>query len=162
MMSIAQLKNMLNKVPGGVGLYKIGSQQGALYLNDAFFELIGYTREAYAAVAAQPFPSFICPEDRWIYQENVRKMQSQGFVKDCEYRVVRPDGSLRWVQLNVSPMEMDENTVYFATFTDITRTKAAEFDGERAVDRYRLILESTNTAVFEWNYETAAFTAPNP
>ena len=157
MMSIAQLKNMLNKVPGGVGLYKIGSQQGALYLNDAFFELIGYTREAYAAVAAQPFPSFICPEDRWIYEENVRKMQSQGFVKDCEYRVVRPDGSLRWVQLNVSPMEMDENTVYFATFTDITRTKAAEFSGERAVDRYRLILESTNTAVFEWNYETAAF-----
>lgn len=127
MSAIAQLKSMLNQVPGGVGIYRLGFRQEALYLNDAFFEMMGYTREAYAALAKNPRDPFILPEDRPIYEKMLQLVHKQGSAKNCVYRVMRPDGSLRWIQLNVSTMELDDTAVYFAAFTDITA--AGDADG---------------------------------
>lgn len=148
---------ILDDLPCGVGIYEENPTIREIYLNDAFFEMIGYTRQEYALLKDRPAESYIAPEDRWKYAENVLKMQERGFIADCEYRVIRQDGTLRWVQLNVSRIRIGDETAYFATYTDITRAKESELASACAEDRYRLVIENTNTAVFEWNDQTGNY-----
>lgn len=152
-----QFLKMLDALPCGVGIYKESPELIELYYNDAFFKLIGYSRQEYAALKNRPAESYIAPEDRKIYGENVLKMREQGFISGCEYRVVRKDQTLRWVQLDISRIILEGETVYFASFTDVTRTKESELANAYADDRFRLVLENTNTAVFEWSSQTGNY-----
>lgn len=145
------LSKILDEVPCGIGLYEVGDTPKTLYLNKAFFELIGYTREEFAAVSNRPNESFLHPDDRWINADNIQKLHAHGRVENCEYRVIRPDGTLRWVQLNLSRIEMDGAMVDFASFNDITSVKEAEL----ALDNEQMTLQlAMQTAkISSWEYD---------
>lgn len=104
-----------------------------LYINPAYETVWGRTRES---LYADPF-SFVAalhPEDR----ERVVLALQREFGEDGEfqeeYRVVRPDGSIRWVRATSNPV-FDANGVLIrsaGTATDITETKLALEAAKRA------------------------------
>ena len=153
----SQFYQMLEQLPYGVGLYTAGHEYRVLYLNDALFRLLGYSNREYDAVSHLPPESFIYYEDRWLYKKNVEEMREKAAVENCECRIVRRDKSLRWIQLSLSTLRIDGQDVCMASFTDITTVKEAERASAYAEARYRLVMENTSTAIFEWNDQAQLF-----
>lgn len=152
-----QFYNMLDKLPYGVGLYTTEDLPRALYLNDAYFRLIGYSRKEYAVLADKTFDAFVFEEDRRAYADNMRKIGENSNIVNSEYRIRCKNEVVRWIQLNVTRTELDGTQILFASFADITEVKEDALSSAYADERYRLVMESAKAAVFEWNESNKTF-----
>ncbi|MBN1992221.1 MAG: response regulator, partial [Anaerolineae bacterium] len=90
-----------------------------------------------ASLYADPtsFAQAIHPEDKERIFQAIQK-QYQGIFFNEEYRIIRPDGSLRWVWGRTFPIENDQGKVYrvLAVVEDITRRKQMEAELIQARD----------------------------
>ncbi|MCH7697012.1 MAG: diguanylate cyclase, partial [Proteobacteria bacterium] len=88
----------------------------------------------------------IHPDDRVRIQEAWVRMVEQGDRYEEEYRVLRPDGSLRWVRSRAYPLFDESGQVYriAGIVQDITAHKQAEEELHQSEQRYRLLVETLN------------------
>lgn len=75
---------------------------------------------------------------------------------DIEYRVVRPDGSIRWVWSRAFPILDTHGAVYriAGIAEDITERKEAEEALHRSEERFKLMAWATKDAVWDWDLQT--------
>ena len=96
------------------------------FVNPAYEEIWGRSRES---LIAQPesWLDTVHPEDREEVLANFEK-QSRGEFVEYEYRIVRPDGEIRWVEAHVFPVRNEEGEVYrcAGSAQEITKRKRAE------------------------------------
>ena len=96
------------------------------FINPAYEEIWGRSRES---LIAQPesWLETIHPEDREEVLANFEK-QSRGEFVEYEYRIVRPDGEIRWIEAHVFPVRNEEGEVYrcAGSAQEITKRKRAE------------------------------------
>ena len=96
------------------------------FINPAYEEIWGRSRES---LIAQPesWLETIHPEDREEVLANLEK-QSRGEFVEYEYRIVRPDGEIRWIEANVFPVRNEKGEVYrcAGSAQEITKRKRAE------------------------------------
>ncbi|MBN1582646.1 MAG: PAS domain S-box protein [Anaerolineae bacterium] len=97
-----------------------------LYVNPAYEEIWGQTCESLYADPTLFFQA-VHPQDKERVFEAIQK-QYQGVFFDEEYRIIRPDGSIRWVWGRTFPIEDDAGQVYrvLAVAEDITGRKQME------------------------------------
>ncbi|WP_392533918.1 PAS domain S-box protein [Nostoc sp. C117] len=96
-----------------------------VYVSPAFEEIWGRsTEEAYTS--SDTFLEAIHPSDRQRFIADTPK-RSQG-EHDEEYRIVRPDGAIRWIRSRAFPVKNDKGEVYRITgiAEDITERKQTE------------------------------------
>jgi PAS domain S-box-containing protein len=96
-----------------------------LYISPAYEAVWGQSRES---LYRQPrsFFAAIHADDRSRVVEIVEKDRERGF--EVEYRVVRPDGSIRWIRDRGFPIQDDSGRFYRVAgiAEDITESKCAE------------------------------------
>ena len=96
------------------------------FINPAYEEIWGRSRES---LIAQPesWLETIHPEDREEVLANLER-QSRGEFVEYEYRIVRPDGEIRWIEAHVFPVRNEEGKVYrcAGSAQEITKRKRAE------------------------------------
>ena len=95
-----------------------------IYVSPAYEELWGRSRESLYA-SPQSFLDGIHPEDREIAIAKASVGHAQGIPWKIEYRVIRPDGSMRWIQDRGFPIKDDQGNLRLITgvATDITERK---------------------------------------
>ncbi|MCC2643776.1 MAG: protein of unknown function, S-box protein, partial [Nitrospira sp.] len=108
-----------------------------IYISPGYEEIWGRSCENLYAAPTSWMES-VHPEDRERIQDAVMNRQSAG-PYDEEYRIIRPDGSMRWIWDRAYPIRDASGTVYrivgFAEdVTDHKRVEAALIESER---RYR-------------------------
>ena len=113
-----------------------------LYISPAYETVWGRTRES---LHADPFSFLeaVHPDDRARVEQSVKQNQETGFSN--EYRIVKGDGSVRWIRDRGFPIKNEQGVVYRVAgiAEDITDRKAAE-DAQR--ESAREILDLYNTA----------------
>jgi PAS domain S-box-containing protein len=115
-----------------------GAQRTVLYVNPAYERIWG--RSAATMMAGMDaFVASLHPEDR----ERVLAMLPQQRKGDyeVEYRILRPDGTVRWIRDRAYPVrdEKDEVVRITGICTDITESKRAEKERlELAVEKERV------------------------
>jgi len=96
------------------------------FINPAYEEIWGRSRES---LISQPesWLETIHPEDREEVLANLEK-QSRGEFVEYEYRIVRPDGEIRWIEAHVFPVRNEEGEIYrcAGSAQEITKRKRAE------------------------------------
>jgi PAS domain S-box-containing protein len=110
-----------------VGICWIDSQTGRfLGVNPKFCEIVGRTEQD---LLGRNFQSITHPEDLPRNVDKLRQLAA-GEVRqyELEKRYLRPDGSIRWVELEVVPMwpEGRDPVWHMAIVQDITERKQAE------------------------------------
>jgi PAS domain S-box-containing protein len=97
-----------------------------LYVNPAYEKIWGRTCESLYADPTS-FAQAIYPEDKERVFQAIQK-QYQGIFFNEEYRITRPDGSLRWVWGRTFPIKNEQDEVYrvLAVAEDITERKLME------------------------------------
>ena len=128
-----QIELMLHQLPGGMMVCYPDDKFTTKWISDGLCRMLGYENaEAYRA-AANSCAGFIHPDDFGKMHEQVFKSLASGDSYSGEYRIVRPDGSIRWVlDLGKRFVDRDNETVVSCFITDITERVEREVALEKA------------------------------
>lgn len=97
-----------------------------LYVSPAVEEIWGQPRERFYENPTLMFDP-VHPDDRAYIEEALAQQQITGEFNE-EFRIIRPDGSVRWILDRVVPIQNDSGEVYrlVGIVEDITERKRAE------------------------------------
>ncbi|WP_265111047.1 PAS domain S-box protein [Halosolutus halophilus] len=109
-----------------------------LYLNPAYEEIWGRDRESLYDDPVT-FIEAVHPDDRQRVEETYADVPDEGF--DDEYRIVRPDGEVRWLKVRAGPVRTDGRDRVIGIAEDITERKEHERALEESERRYRTLVE---------------------
>ena len=125
------------------------SKNQMIYISPAYEQIWGRTCESLYA-SPRAWLEAIHPEDRQRVLEAALTKQLLGQY-DEEYRVVRPDGCIRWIQDRAFPIRDGFGEVYriAGIAEDITARKAAEEGLRKAEANYRGIFENAMEGIFQ-------------
>jgi diguanylate cyclase (GGDEF)-like protein/PAS domain S-box-containing protein len=116
-----------------------------LYVSPAYEEIWGRSAKAVYATPAEWIDA-IHPEDRNAVRQAAHKQAGGDY--DLEYRITRPDGSIRWIRDRAFPvLDGDRNVVRIAgVAADITERKEAEEKIKR-LNRVYAVLSGINMLI---------------
>lgn len=95
--------------------------------SDELYRILGI-RPGAVKPSLEAFKQFVYPDDHKTINKHLDDMFKQKYAGEYEVRIVRPDGSIRWISIN-GELECGESgkiTRIFGTLMDITERKLAE------------------------------------
>ena len=103
-----------------------------VYVNPAYEEIWGTpVEDLYEDPTA--FVDAVHPDDRERVREGFDEQVDGGY--EIEYRIVRPDGEVRWIEDRATPIEEGDVVRIVGVATDVTERKRAEREREAILDR---------------------------
>jgi len=125
-----------------------------LYANRVYEQIWGRSMES---VLANPLSYLdgVHAEDRAAV-EAAFAAELAGEASDLEYRVVRPDGTMRWVRGRAVPILDEAGQVIriVGTMQDITEGRLAADEVRHNEQRFRLLAKATTDAIWDCNLDT--------
>ena len=95
------IEQLTDGMPGGFFIYCAEGEEELLYFNTAMLRIYGCeTREEFVELTGNTFRGMVHPEDLEEVEESI-KDQVEKSIYDLdyvEYRIIRRDGSIRWVE----------------------------------------------------------------
>ena len=122
-----RLQAIMDNVGSGItALTLYGDRAAYLFVNDAYYEILGYTRRQYADEVLDFF-DVIHPDDRQTALRRARDVNWTGETQSIEYRALRRDGREIWLRTIVSLMRFTgvEDAVQLGITRDITDERLA-------------------------------------
>lgn len=102
------------------------------------------------------FLQFLYPDDRETLQTFVEQAIAFGTAYELEHRIIRPDGSIRYILGRGEAVRDAQETVIqlFGTALDITERKQAEIALQQSEERWHLAIEGSNDGIWDHNLLT--------
>ncbi len=130
---------------GRVGNWELDLRSGRLWWSDQVYELFGVTREQFEPTV-NGFERWVHAQDRPLLKPARDAALRDGKVTRLEYRVVKPDGDMAWMQEIAEARRNDRGEpVWFGgVVQDITSRKNDERalqESERELHDYTLMLQ---------------------
>ena len=119
------------QMPGGFFVYHADEKQEIIYVNQAACNLYGCEDEKeFGELVGNTFPGMVHPDDRERVLSSIDEQIAEKSNKNMdyvEYRIIRKDGSIRYVDDYGHHSEMtDYGDVYYVFIVDVTEEKHAE------------------------------------
>lgn len=120
------------------------AQDGKLvFLNPKTTRITGYSGEE---LVSRPFIEFIHPDDRDIVSNrHVRRMKGEEIPQLYDFRIIHRDGNVRSVELNVVAINWKGRPGTLNFLSDITDRKQAEEALRESEEKYKALIETTDT-----------------
>ncbi len=114
----ALLESMGANVPSGY--HRCGTGEGfpLLFVSDSFLEAVGWTKEELETELDNKFINVVAPEDRDFFMSHESELIKNGRVS-LAYRILRKDGTRRWIQDSTTKLEKNGEVFYQCTLADI-------------------------------------------
>lgn len=152
---------LFNSTYDGICIFEVcGAKVRALYLNDRYFQVIGYSREQYLPYYDNVTITLFEEDEKRIFEHAAECVESGGDFF-CEARGYRFDGSIGWfcIRARIVDFIKSENPVFLASINDVTPQKNTENMLRINSERYR-ILEETSSAFlldYDWRNDVMTF-----
>jgi PAS domain S-box-containing protein len=103
------------------------------------------------------FIEAIHPDDRARVLRDL-EAENEGVPFDHEYRIIRPDGALRWIWDRGYPVRTPGGKVdrYVGVAQDVTERKRAEEELASTAQRLSLVSRATSDAIWDWDVVTGS------
>lgn len=101
------------------------------------------------------FLEAVLEPDRALAEATLRHA-FKGLAPELEFRVLRPDGAVRWVLASSYPVRDTQGNIerIVGTVRDITERKRFELSLQASEERLRLLSRATNDAIYDWDLAT--------
>ncbi|MEW6491871.1 MAG: PAS domain S-box protein, partial [Cyanobacteriota bacterium] len=125
-----------------------------LYISPAYEQIWGRSPDA----LYQDYTTWvetIHPEDREKAIAIAATCQYENVVEN-EYRIVRPDGSIRWIRDRGFALRDEVGEIYqvVGVAQDVTQLKQTEIALRQSEERFQLIAQATNDVMWDYNVQT--------
>lgn len=125
--TLSVIEELGGHMPGGFFIYKAEEPEDLLYANEALFNIYGCKdQEEFAALTGYTFRGMVHPEDyERISSSILEQIQTSDEHMDyAEYRIVRKDGVVRWVDDYGHYLQTDAyGGIYTVFISDITEKR---------------------------------------
>ena len=125
--SLPVVREIGKHMPGGFFIYKAAPPEELLYVNEAVIRIFGCdSLEEFRELTGYTFKGMLHPEDYGAVSESIEKQieQSSGKMDYVEYRIIRRDGAVRWVDDYGHYTETEAyGGIYYVFISDITEKK---------------------------------------
>ena len=131
-----------------VGLCEIDYTSGRfLRVNKYLCKFYGYSEEEFLSLSV---PDILHPEAKSRFIERRKQVLSGNSISDtAEYKVKKKDGSEAWVIVNIRLIYEDGKPVRsIGAVQDITQRKKMEEAHRASEEKYRLLVDNANDAIF--------------
>lgn len=145
--------NLFNNMYDGLSVFEFcGNKVRALYLNERYFDNVGFTKEQYLPYLDNITVTLFEEDEQRIFElaENCVRNKSDFY---CEARGYRYDGSVCWVCVRARPVDFikSDNYVFLASINDISKRKELEHQLSINRERYKILEETSSAFLFEYN-----------
>ena len=147
-----RLNSILSSMEDVVWSVDLQTQQ-TVYINSAFEEIYGRTASEFIE-NPQLLLDAVYPEDKQKVQEGSDALWTVG-SKDLEYRILRPDGQIRWIRDRARPIyDSSGNPIRLdGLASDITKRKQAEKALYESQQRLQAIFDYASAVIFIKNLQ---------
>jgi len=149
------LENLARLVPGVVYQYRLYPDGRSAFpysspgMNDIYEVTPAEVRED-----ATPVFGRLHPEDAARVSAAIHESARTLETFYCEFRVILPRQGLRWRWSQAQPERMEDGgTLWHGIISDITDRKQAEADLRAGEEKYRILVETTNTGFLILDHE---------
>ncbi len=127
-----------------LGIFIVDNDGNVLYVNPSAEELVGRSS---AEIRAMGWTALLHPDDRDGVDARMQQVGGGGPDQEglpIEYRVCRPDGSIRWVRTRGAEIAGGDGSVigWVGTAADITDVRTADERVRESEERMRAIVET--------------------
>jgi PAS domain S-box-containing protein len=153
-----RLERIAAQLPGVVYQFHLRPDASTCfsYASDGIRDIYGVSPEDVLHDAAPVFER-LHPDDHERVAHSIGASAETLTLWDCEYRVVVPGRSVRWVQGRSMPERLpDGGTLWHGFITDITQRKAAEQSLRESEQQLRLALSGGDLGLWDWHASTAS------
>ncbi|MFW9933004.1 MAG: PAS domain S-box protein, partial [Candidatus Thorarchaeota archaeon] len=120
----------------------IVTTDGFAYVNRAFADMVGRPVKALLEMVGDEIWEVLHPEDRPILKERMEaRIEKRALAPRHEYRVLRPDGSLRWLEAYAQTIDYQGLVAIQTVWVDVTERRKAEKEVRTEKDRATLYLD---------------------
>ncbi|XKE44868.1 diguanylate cyclase [Halomonas organivorans] len=109
---------------GRLGYWRASLKTGELFWSDSIYDLFGVERESFLP-SIEAFKARVHPDDLPAVEASEARAQQTG-IHDVQHRIIRPDGSIRWVHEVADFEPHGDEAVLVGTVRDITEAKELE------------------------------------
>lgn len=150
------LQELVDRIPGGVGVFRMNSNgRISVYLNDGFFNMIHTTRQEHNALYPDKVWSDVFEEDRPKITQLIEDVKHGLDHAEIEYRnYYGVDRKYVWLKLRGSAVRFQENSVIlYCLYTDISNeiTYQRELEKNNVLLKRQYELESMRRRTMEKN-----------
>ena len=115
-----------------------------VYVNPAFGTIVGYSVEEILAMSSEEGWNLIHPEDKkYLLSIAEHRREGKPVPMPYEYRFIRRDGSVRWVQAFSGAIEYEGAQAVQVLIIDITDKKKFEENLKESESKYRNLAEQS-------------------
>lgn len=137
---------------GGVGAWETDLDNGDNIWNKGMPELLGVSSEQ-AEVESRRWTEYLHPEDRGRILAAFRAVSEEGKPWNADFRVLRADGSIRWVNSRGTIITSHGRRKMIGVDQDITERKGWEDALRKSEERLRVALDASKMGTWDWNLE---------
>ncbi len=125
--NLAIIEEIGKHMPGGFFIYKAAPPETLLYANRAVFEIFGCAdRAQFEALTGWTFKGMLHPDDYDAVSQSIVEQieRSEDQMDYAEYRIIRRDGAVRWVDDFGHYTDTDAyGGIYYVFISDITEKR---------------------------------------
>jgi PAS domain S-box-containing protein len=139
----ARFRTLAETMPSGLIVFR---ENSILYANAAMERITGYPRDILADRGA--WKGVVHPDDFNLAVNTTVGASTADAIANTQYRIIRNDGEVRWVDVNASEITFGGTTAKIAAITDITEQKATLAELEESQARQRSLLDNASELIY--------------
>ncbi|MEG0590523.1 MAG: diguanylate cyclase [Lachnospiraceae bacterium] len=117
----AEIQTIVSNIPGGVHRCPLFDKIHVDYISPGFEEMLGYTKKEIHTLFHDNYTMLLVEEDRRIFANAIRKLASRSAKQRLEYRMLRKDGTIIYVEDHFRSVRMEDGKMWgFGVATDVT------------------------------------------
>ncbi|MGD8814737.1 MAG: PAS domain S-box protein, partial [Anaerolineales bacterium] len=120
-----------------------------VFTNDAFCDIIGYSKEKLLRLPPEEVKAIVHPEDRKLVWSNYgKRLRGEDAPLRYSYRGIRKDGSICWLEMVASRIEFDGHPAIQGSILDITERVRAEAIIKQSEEQRRDIYKNVSDILY--------------
>ncbi len=142
-------RSLVERVPAIVYVDSNDQRPDSLYISPQVEELLGHPPKAFVA-DPELWRRQTHPDDVAMIAGSWRAARLEGRPFECEYRMIRPDGTVVWVRDGAVPLRGDGGRIelWQGVLWDITAAKRHEQELREAEEKWRALVENLPAVVY--------------
>jgi PAS domain S-box-containing protein len=150
---------------GRIGFFEYNVATDEAYWNPEHYGLFGF--EDGSQVGWQRWLEGVHPDDRERVEANAARLLERAVAEGRvqghadQYRFVRPDGTMTWVEADMSADMVDGQAIVRGVVRDFTERKRLEDELARQQEELRLLVRHATTGIYEIDFRGPRFLSVN-